>query len=307
MTVTITENVVNYGKNVKGLYVTKINKDNILMNDGDNVLKYYYEPLPNTVVEESQDWLDYTITNRINTDSLNDRFDYSIIKDRDNFRIVTIGDSFTYGLFVKTGDNYPEKLEDFLNNKLECKNIKDFEVINLGSPGHDINYTINRFIKRGIKYNPDLVIWLIQDFNFDVIMEFVLPLMMRPDLKDLPGFDAQTNSYPIWDSVRKEMDKKYSETERLDYHRAALFNLKKYFSGKILFLVFTNIDNKYKKIVDDFVSGRPDTYIFPVTEVSEIEKYKFPDRHPNEEGHKKIASEVFDYLTENHFQDCKRI
>jgi lysophospholipase L1-like esterase len=101
----------------------------------------------------------------INKDTLNERYDYSVKKQPGVFRIMTIGDSFTYGLYTNTDRNWTELLEDKLNADLRCQKSRKVEVINLAVNGYDITYTVERFLKRGIKYNPDLVIWPIRSFK----------------------------------------------------------------------------------------------------------------------------------------------
>ena len=54
-------------------------------------------------------------------------------KDPNKFRIVTIGDSFTYGHQNIYQESYPYILEKILNNK----NKKEVEVVNLGASGRN--------------------------------------------------------------------------------------------------------------------------------------------------------------------------
>lgn len=75
-------------------------------------------------------------------------------------------------MFVNTNENFSEKIEHHLNSKYKCGVINNFEVINLGVGGYDAEYVIERFIRRGIKYNPDLVIWLLNNWNLEKINEF---------------------------------------------------------------------------------------------------------------------------------------
>jgi len=103
-------------------------------------------------------WLGYTPAYTINSDTLNDGSEYQIQKPKDTYRIMTLGDSFTFGFYVNTYDSYPETLERLLNEQ-PCNN--KFEVLNLGLPGYDIRQSLERFKRRGSKYNPDLVIWFL--------------------------------------------------------------------------------------------------------------------------------------------------
>jgi hypothetical protein len=70
------------------------------------------------------------------------------------FRIVGVGDSFTFGTGVRAEDTFLAVLERELN-----KNNSDrFEVINLGVPGYDTDNEVNMILARGVPLAPDLVI-----------------------------------------------------------------------------------------------------------------------------------------------------
>ena len=135
-----------------------IKKENLIFPE-DSEFKYYYELQPNTKYTDEPGWLDYKVTYIHNADGLNERFDYTVEKPENTFRIITLGDSFTFGQFVNTKDNWPEQLEDMLNQNLTTDEIKKFEVINLGMSGFDVPYLIKRYKDIGAKYNPDLIIW----------------------------------------------------------------------------------------------------------------------------------------------------
>ena len=154
-------------KNILGtISVNPINKESIALKPS-NELKYFYEPGQNfTDKTPGHSYFKaFKAIYTINEDGLNERFNYSLEKPNNVFRIITIGDSFTFGLYVDTKDNWTEVLEDILNKELSCQNIKKFEVINLGVEGYDFEYAVERFKVRGLKYNPDLVLWLMIDSN----------------------------------------------------------------------------------------------------------------------------------------------
>lgn len=46
----------------------------------------------------------------------------------------------------------------------------------MGVGSYDIQYTIIRFYKRGLKYNPDLIIWYLNNWKFINIYELIHPL-----------------------------------------------------------------------------------------------------------------------------------
>lgn len=110
-------------------HLAQIKKEDVVFSS-DSPLKYYYTLKPNLPESDSPDWLPYKAVYTINSDGLNERRDYTVAKDQGTFRIVTLGDSFTFGHFVNTSDNWTEKLEDLLHNDAKCRG-KNFEVINL--------------------------------------------------------------------------------------------------------------------------------------------------------------------------------
>lgn len=94
---------------------------------------------------------------------------YSLEKAPGTFRIVVLGDSFTFGQGVKRDETFPKKLEKLLNSK--NGQIK-FEVINLGFCGLNTSGELEILAERGINpvtwepdyryrglaYKPDLIL-----------------------------------------------------------------------------------------------------------------------------------------------------
>ncbi len=75
--------------------------------------------------------------------------EHAFLKSRDRLRIVTLGDSFTFGEEVSDGENFPSYLETL---------VPAAEVINMGvgGYGHD---QISLYLEReGVKYGPDLIV-----------------------------------------------------------------------------------------------------------------------------------------------------
>lgn len=104
-------NLYNDRNEVLGIQsLVKLNKKDLIFEENEG-LKYFYEPKPDSISEWNPEWLGFTVKNKINADSLNDRLNYETNKPDSTYRILTIGDSFTYGLYVKTEDNYSKTLE----------------------------------------------------------------------------------------------------------------------------------------------------------------------------------------------------
>ncbi len=99
-----------------------------------------------------------------NSDGLRDR-EYEITKKPNVTRIIIIGDSIAYGAGVLREETYSTELEQILNK--ESKNNKTYEVLNLGVPGYGTVQIYNHFMYKGLKYDPDIVIYgyCFNDYN----------------------------------------------------------------------------------------------------------------------------------------------
>lgn len=238
--------------NVKGIQtVILLNKENFQL-DTTTKLKFFYEPKPNDIITEVPEWLGYKVSYSINSDGLNATKEYSASRNNETFRIVTMGDSFTFGMLVDTRFNYSERLEQYLNQRIKCPKINNFEVINLGVVGYDLEYSVERLVKRGLKYNPDIVVWLINDWNMDKINEYVLPVEKSLINKGLPIFDKNKQLYT---SMRKAQDiiiNQLGEEKIIKYQKKILLRMSKLYSEKLLLVVFPERISLYNDIIDWF-------------------------------------------------------
>ncbi len=272
-----------------------INKENLIF--GGSTLTYFFEPKPNNVEIDKPKWLEDKAKYTINADSLNERYEYVEQKPANVYRIITLGASFTFGEFVNTQDNYSEVLEDMLNSSSKCNKITHFEVINLGVRAYDIEYMVERFRKRGMKYNPDLVILLLDNGNFKRINEFIMPINNRLTKFGIPIIDDITGKYIKYDQAEKEMIRKYGEEYLLNYQRNSLYKFNQYYSEKLLIIIFPSMKEKYKTIVDDYVKERKDTYLNFLSDIPNMKELMVKlSGHPNNNGHRKISEDIYSYL-----------
>ncbi|MFZ5845265.1 MAG: SGNH/GDSL hydrolase family protein [Patescibacteria group bacterium] len=293
------------GKVLGVTQVAVIKKQNLIFPQNDQ-LKYFYEPKPNTdnVIEE--EWLGYKAQNTINSDALNERFEYSPFKSPGVFRIVILGDSETFGIFVNTADNYSERLEDLLNRELRCNNINKFEVINLGAPGYDIQYSVHRFKTRGDKYQPDLVIWRVIDNDFQDYIEGIEARMAEYASQTNPAGSAvkeQTNQETIslYLKAGQEMWDKYGEEAIKELQYGELLNFMNQHKYPLLLFTPRNTAEKYKKLLHQTAQSRLFAYFF-----EGLDSYdKLADTHPSPLGHQQIAEELFGYLINQKIIPCR--
>lgn len=238
---------------------------------------------------------------------MNERFNYSIEKPKGTYRIITLGDSFTYGLNVNTEDNWTERLENVLNTDLKCKNIDKFEIINLGVEGYDIEYSVERFRLKGKKYNPDLVLWLLGGNDFNRINEFLQPTIVKvvnaylnKDKTQGPFTNGELTDQLA--KIDKEFEDRYSPEFLVRYSKNALFKINNYYGGALIIISFP-MNDEYKQIINEFVKKRGNAFYFNSLAFPD-EKEKLPDGHPNEKGHLRIAKDIFNYLTKNKIIPC---
>lgn len=94
--------------------------------------------------------------------------EYDIHKPSDVYRIISLGDSYTFGLCIELNETYPKLLEQKLNQNLN----KSFEVLNFGVPGYNTKQELILLEKIGFNYHPDVIILGIVDddgIDYDII------------------------------------------------------------------------------------------------------------------------------------------
>lgn len=280
---------------VKGVQVTVLQKENY--NFPSTTLTYFFEPKADSILRESPDWLGYEYVNTINKDSLNERYNYSVMKPSKTFRIITLGDSFTFGAYVNTEENYTEILEELLNSNKLCEGIDKIEILNFGVGGYDIEYAVERYRLRGVKYKPDLIIWLINNHNLYYILELLQPFQKRAQDKGIPIYNPKTQHYEAVDVAATELFKQYNEREIKNY---TLDRIKRFFNlykGPIVIAYFPMSKlyiRDYFDVEEEITGKIP--YLLELTDITAIENLHLSDRHPNPAGHKKIANELYSYL-----------
>lgn len=286
-------------------HVTPISKDNVVFSTDSGNMRYFWEPRPNNVEKHNPEWLGYEIIYTINSDSLNERHEYSIAKDKKTFRILTIGDSFTFGDYVNTPENYSETLEDSLNEQLICNDINNFEVINLGVGGYDLEYMVGRLLQRGLKYEPDLVFLLVNEWNLVKINEYCVPVQEEFESKGVPIFDPKTGKYPSATLAHQKFLEDYSLEQALEYHRRKLDILGEHYKDKLVVVTFPSNPEDIKEFLKKFTRTNSNySYFEEVVDLKSNYLYKLPDFHPNTEGHKRLAQDLLDYLLKSTLSNC---
>ncbi|MGB9707681.1 MAG: hypothetical protein ACPL1D_02935, partial [Microgenomates group bacterium] len=162
----------------------------------------------------------------------------------------------------------------------------------------DLAYQVERFRRQGVKYQPDLVIWMNNDFYR--INEIFLPLTekyywLEKDQKQMEELKKQGKYFPSWQLAFEDYKKKVEE-EKIDvdgYQRqkiAEFFNL---YQGPVVFISFYDIP-QYAK---EELLNRKNVYIFNPKEFPQNKDYYFEKVTAiNPKGHQVLAEMIFEFL-----------
>jgi len=277
--------IIQKQKNVLGeIAINTISRDSIVFSSTNNLKKFYEH-------KGGEQYIYRDSSYTINNDTLHEVRDYSIEKPNNVFRLIALGDSFTFGLFVEDNENWPKQLEQILGQ--ECTKHK-YEVINLGMEGYDIEYALERYKIRGQKYNSDLILWLHVDLlrNREKMQFF---------LEKYKDFKKEGNPYYSWRLGYEEYKEVYPENVIIQYQEQLLKSYAK--STKIptvmfvsssqgrFFPVFEQISKKYSLIYSKTIN---------ITDDMRIPN----DGHPSKYGHQVIAQDVYKYLIKNKLVPC---
>lgn len=279
--------------------VTLVKKAQVIKDQSDKL--EYYLTLGFGEWEEQPDWLSYKVVYHINEDGLREFNDYEVEKPEGIYRIIALGDSYTYGHHVNAEDGWTKQLEQMLSkDPVGCGNVY-VEVINLGMPGFDVQHTVQRFKEIGEKYNPNLVLWFESGYGFSRHTELVGP-MIEECYESSTELQRQKDQSEYYEYARcsneayKKLYQRYTVTELNKFIQDSydiFFSLENT-KNTIMFyyknipkedaVIFNNLQKKYKTAT--FVPLIP-----PQTEEDQL-----PDGHPSKLGHEIIASHIFDYL-----------
>jgi hypothetical protein len=294
-------------KKVLGVSLSVIDAKHIVKPQNAN-FKYFYEPKQNSTEIVDMKWLNDKPKYTINSDALNEPTDYQIEKEKGTFRIITLGDSFTFGENVSTENNWTELLETKLNNAHQCSNVKKYEVINLGMKGYDAAYELERYKVRGKKYNPDLIVWYVTDFYriteeiHKLYQKYITDDAKEQALANEGVFDGKWER--AYEEVLEIYTRKDNEEHQIQQYRA----LRNYYDKNKPLLIMYSADLSSRNIHDavSFFSHKlneKNNHYYVLTPFSNDEFLL--DRHLNVRGHLDIANQLLTYLATHKMLPCR--
>lgn len=272
-------------------------------------LPNFYEPIPNSRLITDLSWMGseykYSILYSINSSGFNQKNDLKLKKEKNIFRIATIGDSFTFGVNVNTEENYPSQLQNLLTTR--CK--QKFEVINLGVGGYDFQYAVERFKLKGMKFGVDLALWLViaDDFNrLNRLTALRSEYYHQQLLASMEGRRVLVKDpYIYLTQAQQAILSELGKDEILKEQKHYLEELSTFYKKPLVFFTFSGrVEYNQKKLLNDFVNSRLQSYYYK--NISDIHSKNgvLGDFHPNKIGHKIIAEDVFNYLKKSNLISC---
>lgn len=269
----------------------------------DSKLQYFFEPNPGVVIKELP-WSGEKVQNTINVDKLHSLRNYEVEKGENVFRILTLGDSFTFGEFVASEKNWVYRLENLLDN---CSEREVFEVVNLGVPGYDIQYAVERFETRGKKYQPDLVIWYLKDDDFLEIREVTSPLIeeyitKHSEISQIDDSQRVKLYAQSWRSVVDQINKDLGSEYIFQNQKSFLSEFKDLYDGNLL-VISTDISDINLGMLENIFLSQLHFHFLSNYNYRQHSFYP-NDLHPNERGHEIISNDIYAYLVDSKIVPC---
>jgi O-antigen ligase len=252
--------------------------------------RHFYTPLPNTK-EESKD-LPVKAVYTFNNDGFNERFNYPVKKQKGVFRILVLGDGNAFGFLVNTKDNWSEKLEDLFN-----QNGKKTEVINLSYHSYDLAYAIERYRQQGKKYNPDLIIFM--NNNFYRINEIFLPLTdkyryLEENTLEREKLRKEGKYFPSWDLAWEEYLKTAKDDEVYRKQRQYLDEFFSQTKAPVVFISLYEIPQSIK----DYLQTKENVKIVELLDFPKNKNYFYKELPGviSPYGHTQLAHMIYSLL-----------
>lgn len=211
--------------------------------------------------------------------------EYTFNKPEDTFRIVLLGDSFTFGWGLNLEETFGYRLERILNENNLGTN---FEVLNFGVPGMNTVGEIGRFKERALNYKPDLVIiGFVGDDDQSREFDFILANCSSPEER-LKVYNQLRNDKRLKDIntfVKQPLE------EMIKFSRE--------FNFKILVYIF-NSDLEQENFFEEFKKTN-DNFYFQKASFNEMDREEYHlhrlDPHPSSIATEKYAQEIYETLS----------
>ena len=256
--------------------------------------------------------LDRTTHVKINSDGFRDR-EFSVSKPLNTFRIIVLGDSFTFGQGLELNETFNKILETRLNS---LNDGKVYEVMNFGVGGYNTLDEVEFFKEKGLKYKPDVVIigFFHNDFEDNFEIKNRISLRMEQgnfNRTNISKYEYETNLNILMSQVVGDFDMEvFNNTTKFEYYwekivsqpLANLSDLSKFnnFTVVIATLDYAELSLNQKKLLIDIAAKYGWHFIQMRDALAKYEYQKLVigklDHHYNYFAHELIASKLYGYL-----------
>jgi hypothetical protein len=236
-------------------------------------------------------------------------FGQCLPKGENVFRIVSLGDSFTFGHGVEFNETYSYFLEEKLNS--DAKTFR-FEVLNFGVPGASMWDKVNIFKVNASHCEPDLVIlqyWLDDMWNSTRILEILL------NLTDKQPSQMREKLFNAYEIHKLELEKQpFTKVwkENVETPLKELVNSLKKRNIPLLLLVIPPIPSQELSEHSTLLKNLSIEQNFSFLDLTEaFSKYKKSQLviegavHPTPFGHKIIAEAIYSKIIEDNLIPLK--
>jgi len=256
-------------------------------------------------------------------------------KEADTFRIVVVGDSFTWGAGVHPEDAYPDRLEIRLN---DVDRKRRFDVVNFGRPGWNSIQAYRAVRKRLPGFDPDLLIvgYVLNDAEPSKWKERMRRRRVKVRREPSPGASAWLHRHSllyrtIWGRFESTRQRRAFTAVYFQHYAGeswvtgreglALFQqLADNLGIPFLLVVFpvfdSQIDESYPyHVLHETVATAAEELGIRTLDLRETYRgvdaqrlavTPFTDAHPNELGHRLAADAIVEYLVETDLVPIER-
>lgn len=238
---------------------------------------------------------------KTNSQGLRDK-EYSLEKPGNTFRVAVIGGSFTVPAGVEIDEAFHSILEDRFNKENPGLN---YEFINFGVSGYRINNKIATLEHKALKYNPDLILFILDGSQFteDEEKEF------KPKAQKNQFFQSFTYKLISKNKLfkndnkdKKFLDEHKSGLDQLNMKLQKLSNISQKNNVPIYIVVLDHDYSHYQLSADikQLVENNNLYYVntipsFQDIDISELVIYK-TDIHPNAGANRIFADVIYSEL-----------
>lgn len=252
----------------------------------------------------------------------------TVKKDSNVFRILCLGDSSTFGLYVPRDKTYHALLEERLNREFGRAGTK-FEVINAGVTGYTSYQGLRLYKQKGYLYEPDIVTsyFGVNDHKKDFFLsdKQIIPDNVISSIKaDMEkNLLMKLDSYKILRKFIIKLSFKYRENtgetvlrvSPEDYRKNILeLNILCRKNGSELLLISPPVNKKREDGLNHYsrmavlleeledISKKYNIPLIKIPEMTEgpsVASFYIDSVHPNISGHEIIMERLYHYLVNN--------